>query len=293
MLLMAAQLTHALGGRWNGHSGIAFCPSHNNHRTPALSISVGDNGTLLLHCFGGCDFVDIAQAIKAFGYNLPHKGNAFVAKRDIRCASTKEERRVTQARAIWKRARPIAGTPAGHYLRNRGISCALPDTFRYHPDCWHTPSARPYPAMIALVDGSVDTSIHRTYILPDGTGKANIAPEKMMLGPTTGGAVKLEAVDANGPLVVAEGIETALSLASGLLSAPGPIWAALSASGMTNVTLPRRAGSLIVAMDGDVAGRSAGLKLAQRAHTMGWKVSLLDAPDGQDWNDTLIEKGLD
>jgi len=30
--------------------------------------------------------------------------------------------------------------------------------------------------------------------------------------------------------------------------------------------------------------------LAERAHAAGWTVSLLPAPDGQDWNDVLVAK---
>ncbi len=291
MMLIATRLTHALGGRWSGHSGIAFCPAHENHRTPALSIAVGDNGALLLHCFAGCNFAMIMREIKALGYRVPNEGKTSTADRDIRRTSILHKRRAAQARAIWEESRPVVDTPVELYLRNRGISCPLPDTLLFHPDCWHGPSARRHPAMITIVEGSISTSIHRTYLLPNGTGKALIAPQKMMLGATVGGAVRLRADD-NGPLVIAEGIETALSLGSGLLSAPGSIWAALSANGMAKVLLPDRVGSVIVAMDGDDAGRSAGLTLAQRADDMGWAVSLLDARDGHDWNDVLLEGGL-
>ena len=58
----------------------------------------------------------------------------------------------------------------------------------------------------------------------------------MMLGATAGGAVRVAGGD--GPLVVAEGIETALSLASGLLSRPATVWACLSTAGMAGLRLP-------------------------------------------------------
>jgi DNA primase len=90
---------------------------------------------------------------------------------------------------------------------------------------------------------------------------------------------------------VAEGIETALSLASGLLHRPATIWAALSTSGMRALRLPSNSGRLTIATDGDGAGRAAGHDLAERAHGLGWQVSLLPAPDGRDWNDILTMKG--
>lgn len=94
-----------------------------------------------------------------------------------------------------------------------------------------------------------------------------------------------------GPLVVAEGIETSLSLLSGLLSGPATVWAALSTSGMVCMRLPPNPGRLIVASDGDAPGREAAQKLAERAHALGWAVSLLAAPEGHDWNDILRKKG--
>ena len=92
-----------------------------------------------------------------------------------------------------------------------------------------------------------------------------------MLGPTAGGAVRL--ANGPGPLVVAEGIETALSLASGLLAGPMRLWAALSTSGMAALRLPPLApgAELVVASDGDRAGREAAHALAQRATAGGWR----------------------
>ena len=110
-----------------------------------------------------------------------------------------------------------------------------------------------------------------------------------MLGAVTGGAVRL--ADGLGPLVVAEGIETALSLASGLLRTPATIWAGLSTSGIRGLILPLPSARLTIAPDGDAPGREAANALAERAHALGWQVSLLPAPDGRDWNDILTKKG--
>jgi hypothetical protein len=139
------------------------------------------------------------------------------------------------------------------------------------------------------VEGGDAFAVHRTYLSPDGSGKGAIDRPKAMLGPTAGGAVHL--TDGPGALVVAEGIETALSLACGLLSGPATIWAALSTSGMQSLRLPPSPGKLTIAPDGDAAGKSAAHALAERAAALGWQVSLLPAPDGRDWNDILAMKG--
>lgn len=66
------------------------------------------------------------------------------------------------------------------------------------------------------------------------------------------------------------------------------VWAALSTSGMSGLRLPDQAGALIVAVDADPAGQSAGHKLAERATALGWTVTLLLPPAGAgDWNDIL------
>lgn len=44
-------------GRWS-----ARCPAHEDKR-PSLSIRELDDGTTLLHCFGGCDALSVVQAI--------------------------------------------------------------------------------------------------------------------------------------------------------------------------------------------------------------------------------------
>ena len=142
---------------------------------------------------------------------------------------------------------------------------------------------------MAAVQGANQPAVHRTYLRADGAGKADIDLAKLMLGPMTGGAVRL--TNGPGPLVVAEGIETALSLASGLLRTPATVWAALSTSGIRGLCLPNQPGRLTIAPDGDTAGREAANALAVRAHALGWQVSLLPAPDGRDWNDVLNMNG--
>ena len=53
----------------------------------------------------------------------------------------------------------------------------------------------------------------------------------------------------------------------------------------------RQAGQLTIASDGDAAGREAASALAARADALGWRVTLLPAPEGLDWNDVLLMKG--
>jgi len=289
------RITRALQGHWYGHYGLAFCPAHENTRTPALSLTEGHGGRLLAHCHAGCAFPAILNALRGLGVIEGCQIYAPTAAADLTHNHAAEEaeaiRREGQALSIWREALPIHDTIAETYLREvRGITCPLPAKLRFHPSAWHGPSAKRMPAMVALVEGCKRVAIHRTYLRPDGHGKAMVAPDKMMLGATAGGAVSVSGAPA-GPLVVAEGIETALSLASGLLRIPATVWAALSTSGIRRLSLPIEAGRLTIAADGDEPGRTAANALAERASSLGWQVSLLPAPDDRDWNDILNAKG--
>lgn len=291
MTVDAHKITLALKGRWHGRYGTTCCPAHGD-RTPSLSLSNAPDGRLLLRCHAGCDFLAILDALRGLGLiegtgRVPRHDPARLAQREAE-ERREAEKRAWQARTAWETARAIEGTPAAIYLRGRGITCPLPDTLRFHPAAWH-PSAQRLPALVALVEGAESFAVHRTYLRPDGSGKAAVEPTKAMLGQVRGGAVRL--AYGIGPLVVCEGIETGLSLASSLLRTPATIWAALSTSGMQRLDLPPSPGRLTVATDGDPAGHAAGHELATRADALGWTVSLLPAPEGCDWNDVQSMKG--
>ncbi|SHL87918.1 Uncharacterized domain associated with phage/plasmid primase [Roseovarius litoreus] len=287
----AKQITQTLRGKWYRLYGSAPCPvcqAEGQKGQNALTLADGDGGRLLAHCKkSDCDFRDIlaAAGLAPGDYAAPDPLEAQKREAQDRADA---EKRAKQAHRLWQNARPVAGTLAETYLRGRGILCPLPETLRFVPECWH-PAAKRLPAMVALVEGGDGFAVHRTYLADDGAGKAGVAPDKAMLGRTAGGAVRLS--EAHGALVVAEGIETALSLSCGLLSGPASIWAALSTSGMRGLHLPPDPHRLTIAPDGDAPGKAAAHAFAERATALGWQVSLLTAPDGRDWNDILTKKG--
>jgi phage/plasmid primase-like uncharacterized protein len=289
----AKSVTENLGGRWYGSYGAAACPVCQPERKRdqnALAVKNGDNGRLLLDCKKtGCTFTDILEAagLRSGDYRPLDPATLAHRERDTRAEA---ERLSEHARRLWSDSKSIHGTPAEAYLRGRGITCPLPETLRFHPECWHGPTARRYPAIVAAVQGGAGFGIHRTYLKPDGSGKADVEPAKMMLGSCAGGAVRLSGGASR--LVVGEGIETSLSLACGLLDEPVRIWAALSTSGLRGLRLPTQVGRLTIAIDGDKPGREAGHALAERAYACGWQVGILDPGDGADWNDRLTDKAV-
>ncbi|MHA7849404.1 DUF7146 domain-containing protein [Roseovarius sp.] len=287
----AKQITQTLRGKWYRRYGSAPCPvcqTEGQKGQNALTLADGDGGRLLAHCKkSDCDFRDIlgAAGLAPGDYAAPDPLESHARQAQHRAEA---EKRARQAHRLWQDACPVAGTQAETYLRGRGILCPLPETLRFLPECWH-PTAKRFPAMLARVDGGDGFAVHRTYLATDGRGKADVNPDKMMLGRVSGGAVTL--AEAQGPLVVAEGIETALSLSCGLLRTPATVLAALSTSGMRGLHLLPDPHRLTIAPDGDAPGKAAAHALAERATALGWQVSLLTAPDGRDWNDILTKKG--
>jgi len=179
-----------------------------------------------------------------------------------------------------------------NYLKNRGFFGRIPSAIVYYPRLYHTPSKQYHPAMVAAVTKYPDNKLiglHRTYLKDDDSDKANIEPNKMMLGQVKGGAVMFKGDESK--LIITEGIETALSvyLATGFTT-----WAALSASNMVNLELPILANSgldgkhdIIIAADGDNTGKWAAELLAKRLIDDGYCVAIASAPAGKDFNDLL------
>lgn len=291
----ARQISEALRGRWHGSYGLAFCPAHENTRTPALRLRDGSDGRLLAVCATGCDFRDVAAALRGLGL-LDGRGAALTpdpAAEDQRRAMEERDRRrrIAQARSIWAEAKLAEGTLAERYLRARSIRGPLPPSLRFHAEAWHGPTAARLPAMLAAVirEGEAEpVGVHRTFLAEPGR-KAGVGDNtKLCLGPVGGGAVRLSG--GPGPLVVAEGIETALSLADALAELAPRVWAALSTSGVGGLVLPHKPADLAIAPDGDAAGRRAADMLARRAHAAGWLVRILPPPgEGRDWNDAARE----
>lgn len=281
----ARDLTLALSGDWRGNHGSAACPvCQPERRRDQRALSIREEGRrLLTYCHKArCDFRAITEAA-----GIPAANGAI----DLQAARDADQHRAAydaeqtaKARKLWETGKPIPGTGGEAYLRWRGITCALPVSLRWVADAFHGPSARWLSAMVADVSSG---GVHRTFFEKAGARLTTRA--KMMQGPCSGGAVALS--EPQGPLVVCEGIETGLSLLSGLLDEPAEVWAALSTSGMRALELPPSPRRLILAADGDPAGIAAAKALGDRAYCLGWDVFLWPAPDGQDWNDVLQGKG--
>lgn len=200
------------------------------------------------------------------------------------------------ARRLFALSRPIVGTLAETYLRNRGVTARLGGVpaLRFHPACFYrAQDAAPresWPALIAAVtgpDGTI-TGVHRTWLDRDGANKAPIATPRRALGHLLGNAVRFGV--ASDVMIAGEGIETMLSLRCVLPDMP--MAAALSANHLAALILPPALRRLYIARDNDAAGRHAAMRLRDRARAAGIEARVL-WPVTNDFNADVRRFGAD
>ena len=238
----AESLAMALGGRKAGAAWMACCPAHQD-RDPSLAITGAKDGSVLVRCHAGCDQRDVIEALRARGlWERARRHNNRRRRIDSGVPRTEADsgavNRTQAALGVWQASRPVKETPVAIYLQLRGIAVTLPPSIRFHAGLKH-PSGGVWPAMVALVTSGVDGTplgVHRTFLGRDGIGKAPVDPQKMMLGPCRGGAVRF--ADPSELLMVGEGIETCLAA---MQATDHVAWAALSTSGLRSICRARYA----------------------------------------------------
>jgi hypothetical protein len=197
------------------------------------------------------------------------------------------------ARRLFQAGRPIAGTPAGAYLRARGITGDIGcSALRYHPSAYYREQAgaplQIWPALLAAVtdDAGGITGILRTWLDPLRLIKAPVANPRKALGHLLGHGVRFgEAADV---AAAGEGIETVLALKSVLPLMP--MIAGLSANHLAAIALFPALRRLYVARDNDAAGLRAADRLHERGRAAGIEVFPL-VPAAADFNADLCQFG--
>lgn len=301
--------THASKGKWRGilltlglpeaclknkHGPCPLCDSKDNFRfddkdgrgTYICTCGAGD-GMALAMAYTGKSFREIAPEIDKMLGNLtkdtPRPQMSDAKRRDI-------------LRDTYRATRPVeAGDLVHTYLATRGVDEMIyPDALRFAPRLTDGDGGI-RPCMVAMVGvhgQSKPVSMHRTFLKPDGSGKAEMAsPRKMMPGELPDGAcVMLSDYTPGGPIGIAEGIETAMS-ASALFSMP--VWAAISTSGMMKWIPPQGAHDVTIFGDNDrkFGGHKAAWHLAHKLAVAGLSVSVrIPDASGEDWNDVWMNE---
>jgi hypothetical protein len=133
--MSAAAVAEKLTGRPanpRGRNFLVNCPAHDD-REPSLSLCDGDDGKLLVYCFAGCSGRDVLDAIHSkIGTVLisPEAPSSSAAKG----SSEYQRQQHDKAAWWWSQRRPITGSIAEKYLRERRrIACPLPPTLGFLP----------------------------------------------------------------------------------------------------------------------------------------------------------------
>lgn len=256
--------------------------------------ATGEHGDLLDVIQESCglvDFKDVAEEARSFlAMPRPEPEPEPKLRQASAPAGSPES-----ARRLFGMSQPISGTIVELYLRKRGIA-ALHGTgaLRFHPRCYYRPDSHSptetWPAMIASVTdlhGNI-TGAHRTWLAPDGSGKAPVDTPRRAMGDLLGNAVCFDLV--HGVMAAGEGIETMLSLRMALPRMP--MAAALSAAHLAAILFPATLRRLYITRDDDPAGDGAMQSLIERARAVGIEAITL-SPRLGDFNEDLRALGID
>jgi len=243
------------------------------------------------HCDKGGDILDLVQHLDGVRLGEAVKSLTGISPRPTsptrpipappapKSDDDYERRQREKARWLWSQRRPIIGTIAETYLRQaRKYAGSIPPTLAFLP----ARNGKP-PSMIAAFAYPNESepctlgepvnveAVHLTALKPDGSGKADITPNKIMIASPAGMPIAVAAMsDSMWGLVITEGIEDALSIhaVTGL-----GVWAAGSAPHMPKLAtaiVQFRPECVHIFADGDAAGQ-------ERAHELAAEISTLTA----------------
>lgn len=247
-LPQASDVARAIGAKRHASGWIAKCPAHEDTR-PSLTIRDGRNG-LLLHCWAGCDFRDIARALESIcGTDEPYTPSNKPAQPQRGSGGTLGA--VQAALRIWEAAGPLCDV-SQLYLERRGILSApgvasLRSSHLQHPETKETT-----PAIIVPRHNSRRQviGIQRIFLDDADATKYRDGQAKMSLGD---GGVAMLSAPLDGVILLAEGPETALSAE---LLFHRPAWACCGGFPQRKTELPGVAKVLLI-LDNDASGNSA------------------------------------
>jgi hypothetical protein len=245
------------------------CPAHDDH-DPSLSIATGADDRIILHCHAGCTPENVCAAIGITLADLfadrPERNGA------PRVKPTPDEAARNAAR-IYADAKPVSDHP---YLRRKGV--------KTHP-------------AFREADGMLIVPLHNEArqiralqrLWPDGS-------KKFSDGSKVKGLYFVVSEEPDGPLLLAEGLATALSL----FEATGfAVWMALNCGNFKNVAsiARRRFGERDILVCADNDGKNGVALATTAAKAIGGKLAVPKFADGEvegkDFNDLARLDGLE
>lgn len=278
----ADRIVRQLGGKWQGDFAMCRCPAHADGKA-SLSVRVGERA-VLFHCFAGCTSAEIMAALRSGRIIAPvdhDPGKRQDTKGDLN----------KLALAVWRHAQPFEGTLADRYLRDGRSIVPTGINARFDPRCQCGSGATKAfaPALIVPIqEDSGVVAIHRTFLRPDGRGKAAMDEPKRMLGNPGCGAVRWGGVPLNGILRLAEGVEDAASVMN-MIGDGQFVWPVLGIERYQAVAIPESIHTVVIySQHGGEAERAIARATPYLTANGRQLVSKLP-PHAGDWNDLLRE----
>lgn len=222
-------------------------------------------------------------------------------------AIAKAESNRRKAHNLYLSAVPYPDTPVEAYLIARGLdfraaNLKAPGVLRYHSGAYCAETGGPLPCMVAAIhklDGS-HAGTHRTWIQPNGSGKAALVEAKKSIGKYQGGfihlwkgehRVPLRDLPPGTPIYVSEGIEDGLSA---VLAKPSiRCIAGISLSNIGSLELPPDCPIHILGQrDEKQKAIDAFESSIARLQAKGHEVFIIYPPQGfKDYNDLIRRDG--
>ena len=293
------------------HRGEGHCPAHRDEN-PSFKVTRKDDGKVMVHCLAGCTQSQVIAALERLGLVWNEKKPRPMTRPPTTYGEGDENyHKLRQAYAALRVAmgcvgdarkwrKPDAQKALTAYFNGRHIDKVPVNALFLSAKQSKRLGGKHYPCMVLPVVNSVTGRLQAvllTYLTPDATrnlrGKENKSIRRF-IGPSKGGYVVLGRIKKERPLIVAEGVENALSLSqiTGL-----PAIAALGAGNMKAIALPPSS-EVIIGPDNDSAGGEAAEALTQRLVSSGSVVRVVPPrrPPGRDkydWNEALKDGQTD
>jgi len=269
-----------LGGEVAGDEVLAPGPGHGpRDRSLSVKLSSAAPDGFIVCSFASDDWRECLDHVRG-RLGLPHDGWKRERPR-LETPPTKkppDPNEREKARWFWRQGRPVADTIADIYLRQpRGYGGIVPPTLRFLPArddyapalmaAFGMPT-EPEPGVLAIADDAV-MAAQLIKLKPDGSGKADVEPNKIIIGKgALGSPIALAPPNDLLGLAITEGLENGLTIheATGLGA-----WASGGATRLPAlaVAVPSYIDCVTVVADDDAAGRRYAPELVARLRQRG------------------------
>ncbi|WOE76734.1 DUF7146 domain-containing protein [Alterisphingorhabdus coralli] len=279
----AQDITHTLGGKWNGRYGIACCPAHDDTHA-SLSIRPGDRA-VIFNCYTGCTSTEVVEALKRIQIS---KAPSYSVK-DSATGSINDF-----AAQLYRNAQAnIRGTLADTYLRSRCITIHS-NQVRFDPAARYRDENNQMqraPALVAPYRSEAGlVAIQRTFLDPSGNklkckDSHGRISSKRFIGSRYGGLCRL--FPPAKTLGLGEGVEEAYSTT---ILTDIPSWSIGGIENYASIQIPDCVEHLVIFTQHGKPAANAIKRGWDNLTGNGRRVTVEFPDKGGDWNDMLCKR---